>query len=169
MKPKLPRRPHFPLLVEVGRPEAGALLDGLREELAARNISTPGPDLPEQIYLDRVSQILRLLRLRAWQSSEPEAPEQTQIHSSASAQPPTTPAPRYAIRKGLGVWKLIFDGQETELGHERGIFYVAHLLTNPPQHPIHALALIAKIPELYRNQLGLQQIADPATAKAAPR
>jgi len=33
--------------------------------------------------------------------------------------------PRYMIRKGLGFWRLIFDGQEAILKHERGIYFVA--------------------------------------------
>ncbi len=83
--------------------------------------------------------------------------------------PPTTPTkPRYALRKGLGVWHLSFDGKEADLRHERGIFYVAWLLHNPPEHPIHALDLAAKIPEIYRHQLGLAPLLDPATGKAAP-
>src|SRR5262249_50623196 len=32
--------------------------------------------------------------------------------------------PQYALRKGLGVWELYFDGQRALLKHERGIFYV---------------------------------------------
>ncbi len=78
---------------------------------------------------------------------------------------PSSPAPRYAIHKGLGVWKLTFDGQDADLKHEKGIFYVAWLLTNPPQNPIHALDLAAKIPELCRKHLGLTQITDPKTGK----
>jgi hypothetical protein len=168
VKARHPCHTSFRVLLELGRRELAALLDGLRDELAARNISAPEPGLPDQTYFGRVSQVLRLLHLRAWLPSQPTATESPQDPSSRTAQPLITPAPRYAIRKGLGVWKLVFDGQETELRHERGIFYVAYLLTNPPQHPIHALDLIAKIPEMYRDQLGLEQIADPATGKAAP-
>src|SRR5207244_7707195 len=69
--------------------------------------------------------------------------------------------------KGHGVWKLTFDGQEAEMKHEQGIFYVAWLLANPPSQPIHALDLAAKIPGIYRQHLGLTEIIDPATGKAA--
>src|SRR6267142_4672979 len=47
---------------------------------------------------------------------------------SERSQKATPPPPRYALRKGLGVWKLTFDGKEAELRHARGIFYVAYLL-----------------------------------------
>ena len=80
----------------------------------------------------------------------------------------TSPRPRYAIRKGLGVWYLTFDGKDAVLKHERGILYLAYLLLNPPEQPINALDLIAKIPEIYRNQLGLAPIVDPATGKTTP-
>jgi hypothetical protein len=84
------------------------------------------------------------------------------------APPPCNlqPSTRYCLRKGMGIWKLIFDGHETDLKHERGIFYVAWLLYHPPAQPIHALDLIAKIPELYRNQLGLAQITNPENGKS---
>jgi hypothetical protein len=80
----------------------------------------------------------------------------------------TTPAPvldaaRYALRKGLGVWHLTFAGHDITLKHERGIFYIAWLLDHPEQTPIHALDLISKIPAIYRQHLGLTEIADPAT------
>jgi hypothetical protein len=88
------------------------------------------------------------------------------VQPQAAPRHAVTPSPRYAIRKGLGVWKIIFDGKEADVKHERGIFYVAHLLTNPPDQPIHALDLQAKIPELYRKHLGLTEIHDPATGKA---
>ena len=42
---------------------------------------------------------------------------------------------------------------------------VAYLLANPPKQPIHAFDLAAKIPEIYRNQLGLQNLVDLVTAK----
>jgi hypothetical protein len=70
------------------------------------------------------------------------------------------------IRKGLGVWKLVFDGKEADLKHERGIFYVAYLLTNPPEQPIHGVDLAAKIPEMYRQQLGMERLVNPATGKS---
>jgi hypothetical protein len=74
--------------------------------------------------------------------------------------------PRYALRKGLGTWTLIFDGQETVLKHEKGIFYVAHLLQNPPKEPIHAIDLAAQIPAIYRKQLGITATVDMATGKS---
>jgi hypothetical protein len=65
------------------------------------------------------------------------------------------------------MWHLVFEGKAAELRHERGIFYVAYLLANPPAQPIHALDLVAKIPELYRRQLGLAQLSDPTTGKVS--
>ncbi len=81
--------------------------------------------------------------------------------------PSNPPFPSFLLRRGLGFWHLIFEGRSAELRHERGIFYVAHLLTSPPPQPIHALDLIAKIPELYRRQVGLAPITDPNTGKVS--
>ena len=66
----------------------------------------------------------------------------------------------------MRAWSLIFDYQQAQLLHERGIFYVAWLLLNPPDRPLHALELIAKIPEFYRRQTSLPRLADPVTGQA---
>jgi len=87
-------------------------------------------------------------------------------HAHAVRAPRKPPGPRYALHKGLGVWHLVFDGKEADLKHQRGIFYVAYLLSNPLEQPIHALDLIAKIPALSRLQLGLAQIVDDVTGQS---
>jgi len=65
------------------------------------------------------------------------------------------------------MWHLVFEGEGAGFRHERGVFYSAYLLCNPPPQPIHALDLMAKIPELYRRQLGLAQLANPTTGKVS--
>jgi hypothetical protein len=74
--------------------------------------------------------------------------------------------PRYALRKGLRAWELYFDAQRAILNHERGIFYVFWLLYHPDETPIHAIDLMAKVPEIYREQLGLGPLVDPTTGKS---
>ena len=64
----------------------------------------------------------------------------------------TTPFPRYSLRKGLGFWDLIFDGQHAILKHQQGLAYVAYLLLNPPAEPIHGLALALKIRAIRNGQ-----------------
>ena len=78
------------------------------------------------------------------------------------------PPPRFALIKGRGSWTLIFDGRTAPLNHEKGIFYVAHLLQNPPREPIHAIDLATKIPEIYRKQLGVAAVIDQITGEAVP-
>jgi hypothetical protein len=73
------------------------------------------------------------------------------------------PSPSYSLRSDLGFWQLTFEGQFAIIKHERGLLFVAYLLLNPPEHPTHATDLIARIPELCRQQHGLTQIVDPAT------
>jgi hypothetical protein len=79
----------------------------------------------------------------------------------------TNGAPRFALRKGLGVWRLVFAGNGTDLWHQRAVFFVAWLFYHPPAEPLHALDLTARIPEIYRQQLGLGALVDPATGKTA--
>jgi hypothetical protein len=99
------------------------------------------------------------------------APEQLFAKFSPHHIPPSvvlltkeTERPRFSLCKDCGVWRVVFEGQEFYIKHERGMFYVAYLLTHPYE-PIHALDLMAKIPEIYRHQLGLPEIIDPATGK----
>jgi hypothetical protein len=75
---------------------------------------------------------------------------------------------RFALRKGLGVWALTFEGRTAEFKHEQGAFYVAWLLLHPPSQPVHGLDLAARIPAIYRRHLGLPEIMAPATGKSAP-
>lgn len=48
---------------------------------------------------------------------------------------------QYALRRGLGFWELTFKGERAIFKHELGALYVACLLLEPPQEPIHAVAL----------------------------
>ena len=51
---------------------------------------------------------------------------------------------RYALRRGLGFWELIFESRRAVFKHEQGTLYVACLLLDPPSEPIHAMALALK-------------------------
>ncbi|MDD5677881.1 MAG: hypothetical protein PHW60_07810 [Kiritimatiellae bacterium] len=73
--------------------------------------------------------------------------------------------PRYALRRDRAAWKLVYDGQEAVLRHERGILYVAYLLQNPPREPIHALDLAVHVPDIYRKQLGITATTDALTGE----
>ena len=56
----------------------------------------------------------------------------------------TDTQPRYLLRKGLKAWRLVFDGQETVLPDEKGVYYVAELLKHPPEMPLHVSELAAR-------------------------
>ena len=49
--------------------------------------------------------------------------------------------PRYCLRKGLGGWLLIYDGEMTVLPDDKAVYYVAQLLLEPPPSPLHASVL----------------------------
>jgi len=51
----------------------------------------------------------------------------------------------HMLRKELGVWRLVYQGETRFLADEKGIHYVSHLLKNPPPEPIHASELAAKV------------------------
>jgi hypothetical protein len=71
----------------------------------------------------------------------------------------------YAIHKDGDCWTITFNGQAAAKKHEKGLLYVAWLLTNPPKDPIHAMELVAKVPAIYRRQLGLTSTVDETTGK----
>ena len=63
---------------------------------------------------------------------------------SRPSTPPRLHAPDYTIRKHIAFWSLTFNGQEACFDHEQGAYYVAYLLLNPPDEPIHGMALEIK-------------------------
>lgn len=65
---------------------------------------------------------------------------------------------RYALRRGLGCWELVFDGRRAVLREEQGLLYVACLLLDDSGAPLHAM-------ELVRRAAALQ----PGGAPRAPR
>jgi hypothetical protein len=48
------------------------------------------------------------------------------------------------LRKELRGWMLVFDGETRLLPDDKGVYYVAYLLKNPPDEPIHASELASK-------------------------
>ena len=75
--------------------------------------------------------------------------------SSRTTDRNSPPTPQYALRRGVGYWALVFQGQEAIFKHELGALYVACLLLDPPHEPIHAVALALKA----RERAG--QVAEP--------
>jgi hypothetical protein len=65
----------------------------------------------------------------------------TRRQKTRSSQPAQ---PRYALRRGLGFWELTFEGHPAIFKHELGALYVASLLLEPPEAPLHAVDLMVK-------------------------
>jgi len=76
--------------------------------------------------------------------------------------------PRYCLRKDLGFWRLRFRGREAVFKHEKGASYVAYLLVNAPEEPIHALDLAARLSVPDRKNPGIAELVDPATGRVVP-
>src|SRR2546423_10447365 len=76
--------------------------------------------------------------------------------------------PKYSIRKHIAFWSLTFNGQEACFDHEQGAYYVAYLLLNPPDEPIHGMALEIKSMAYFRlflNCPGETEIVNPSTGE----
>ena len=96
--------------------------------------------------------------------------ENPRTHKSATpsiphSHPRPGGRPLYALRRGLGFWELAFEGEPAVLKHEQGIYYVAYLLANSPEEPIHGLALALKTKALYGKTDGVSFVVDPASGR----
>jgi hypothetical protein len=64
----------------------------------------------------------------------------------------------------MDFWELTFAGKHAVLKHEQGIYYVAYLLLNPPDEPIHGLALALGAHPACSISHPATEILDPASA-----
>jgi hypothetical protein len=64
----------------------------------------------------------------------------------------------YALRRGLGFWELTFEGRQAIFKHEQGALYVACLLLEPPEEPIHAVALALKARQMAGEAAGAEEV-----------
>jgi hypothetical protein len=78
--------------------------------------------------------------------------------SATASTSEAAPPPRYALRRDLGFWQLTFNYEPAILKHEQGIFYVAWLLHNRPEEPIHGVALALEVRALYGKPIDEAQI-----------
>jgi hypothetical protein len=67
---------------------------------------------------------------------------------------------RYALRRGVHYWALVFEGREAIFKHELGALYVAFLLLNPPKEPLHAVALALKAREADGKPAGPDEVLE---------
>jgi len=54
---------------------------------------------------------------------------------------------QFALRREANCWDVTFEGRQAAFKHELGALYVAYLLAEPPQEPLHAVALALKARE----------------------
>jgi len=86
-------------------------------------------------------------------SRRPALPRRSRSKSGALCSPsdlcPQT-SDLYSLRRHTTFWSLTFNGQEACFDHEQGAYYVAYLLLNPPDEPIHGVALELKALTFFR-------------------
>src|SRR5712671_1537384 len=76
--------------------------------------------------------------------------------------------PAYSIRKHIAFWAITFNGHRACFDHEQGAYYVAYLLLNPPDEPIHGMALEVKSMAYFGEYLkspGVTEIVHPSTGE----
>ena len=76
----------------------------------------------------------------------PQSPEETGNSTCDKAS--------YALRRDQGFWHLTFGGRGAILRHERGLAYVAFLIMDPTEEPIHGLALTFKVQAMEKGLAG---------------
>src|SRR5947208_1070975 len=111
----------------------------------------------------------RLLRRSAPKAGFPRRSDAKADTSSAIHHPPSTiHHPTFSIRKHIAFWAVDFEGQTAVFDHEQGAYYVAHLLLNPPDEPIHGMALEIKSLAYFGEYLkrpGVTEMLDPSTGE----
>jgi len=102
----------------------------------------------------------------------PSLPRRSRTKSGALCSPsdlcPQT-SDLYSLRRHTTFWSLTFNGQEACFDHEQGAYYVAYLLLNPPDEPIHGVALELKALTFFRQFSDKRcetLITDPLTGEA---
>jgi hypothetical protein len=65
----------------------------------------------------------------------------------------TERAKLFAIRKTGPLWSVTIHGQQAKFKHQKGALYVAYLLLNPPEEPIHGAALELKANAFFREAI----------------
>src|SRR5205814_2105895 len=88
--------------------------------------------------------------------------------SSGNKQSRLARKPQYAITKHISFWHLTFNGQKAVFDHEQGAYYVAYLLLNPPDEPIHGAALEIKSDHYFGNfkpTSGVTEVEHPITGQ----
>lgn len=73
--------------------------------------------------------------------------------------------PSYLLRKAVGYWDLVYHGERTVFRHEHGAYYIAFLLLDPPEEPIHGLALAMKTRAKYEYSPHKLDLTDPVTGE----
>jgi|GEM_PF-313705 hypothetical protein len=92
------------------------------------------------------------------------------ICAPAVSSPPAAVAtndngPRYCLRQHRRNWEIVFNGERTSIGNEKGLSIVEYLLKNPSDEPIHVCDIEAEVCEVNANTNGILEIEDPETGK----
>lgn len=79
------------------------------------------------------------------------------------------PPGKFCLRPNGNTWELIFEGERAILKHEQGLYYVAYLLKNPPEDPLHGMALALKAKrEIFEPGTCATLMLHPETGKTLP-
>ena len=157
------------ILGRIGRHPLTAILDLLAPALAQQGISLPDPSLPDSLYFAELAAMFRSQPIKVAvylapffaQNSPAQAPKATVPHAT-HLQPPDKP--RYALHRDGDLWHLTLDRCQAVLNHERGLCYVAELLSQPGER-IKKLNLAAKFSAPKGSVRGGIEVYDPATGR----
>ena len=77
---------------------------------------------------------------------------------------PAPCAPRFALRRGLGFWEVVFEGKTATVKHEQGLAYVAWLVSHPGES-ILALDLATQVNASEGRNKGVAELLNPITGE----
>ncbi len=154
-------------LGRIGRDALAVVLERLAPVLARQGVALPDAGLPDALYFPKLAAVLRAqsikLAICLAPTACPAAPSQP------AAFPDATPNAAsglvaYSLHRDGPLWHLAFQGRPAVLKHEKGLCYVAEMLSHPGQ-PIKKLNLAVKYSASRSAGSGGVEVFDPASGQ----
>jgi plasmid stabilization system protein ParE len=152
-------------LGRLGRDALAVVLERLAPLLAQQGKALPDASLPDVLYFPKLAAVLRAqsikLAIYLAPTAGSAAPSQPAAFADATPLPTLDPVP-YALYRDGPLWHLTFHGRPAVLKHEKGLCYVAEMLSHPGQ-PIKKLSLAVKYSAPRSAGSGGVEVFDPAS------
>jgi hypothetical protein len=155
------------LLGRLGRDALAVVLERLAPLLAQQGKALPDASLPDVLYFPKLAAVLRAQSVKVAIYLAPTAASAAPSQSAAFAGPtplPTSDPVFCVLRRDGPLWHLTLQGRTAVLKHEKGLCYVAEMLSHPDQ-PIKKLNLAVKFSGSRSAGSGGVEVFDPGSGQ----